>query len=195
LAICQTYANSVSPVLRKSRQSIEHRLTYERRLLGSLPEQYRYFPCEGFGRSQSAPSEVAGARRERRASRPRPLDGLDAATHGAPAWCRDQRYARNAPNPRLGSDDADIVRASQRQDAVEDMDRHADFSHPTFVYTLTQAVTDHLFPSSDRRLDLGAPVLAGGILPGPAAALGDAPEMEVALCRRRCGLVAHLLTP
>jgi hypothetical protein len=30
---------------------------------------------------------------------------------------------------------ADIVRTSQHRHAVEDMDRHADFSHPTFVYT------------------------------------------------------------
>jgi hypothetical protein len=50
-------------------------------------------------------------------------------------WCRDQRYARNDPNPRLGSDDADIAWTSQLQHAIEDMDRHADFSHPTFVYT------------------------------------------------------------
>ena len=35
----------------------------------------------------------------------------------------------------LESDDADIVRASQIQHAVEDIDRHVDFSHPTFVYT------------------------------------------------------------
>jgi hypothetical protein len=35
----------------------------------------------------------------------------------------------------VGSDDAHIARASQLQHAIEDMNRHADFSHPTFVYT------------------------------------------------------------
>jgi len=47
----------------------------------------------------------------------------------------DQRLMRNDPNPSLGSDDADIVRASELQHAIEDIDRHVDFSHPTFVYT------------------------------------------------------------
>jgi len=51
------------------------------------------------------------------------------------AWCTDQRCVRNDPNPCLGSDDADIARASQLQHAVEDMDRHVHFSHPTFVHT------------------------------------------------------------
>jgi hypothetical protein len=35
-----------------------------------------------------------------------------------------------------------------------------------------------------RRLDLSAPVVAGGFLPGPATVLGDASEREVALRRR-----------
>src|SRR5208282_411013 len=48
-----------------------------------------------------------------------------------PAWCMDQRCVRNDPNPCLGSDDADIARASQLQHAVEDMDRHVHFGHPT----------------------------------------------------------------
>ena len=39
------------------------------------------------------------------------------------------------PQPSLGSDDADIVRASERQHAIENINRHVDFSHPTFVYT------------------------------------------------------------
>ncbi len=51
------------------------------------------------------------------------------------AWCMDQRCQRNGPNPFLGSDDADIVRAAQLQHTVEDINRHADFSRPTFVYT------------------------------------------------------------
>jgi hypothetical protein len=49
--------------------------------------------------------------------------------------------------PVLGSDDADIVRASERQHAVEDMDRHLDFSRSMGAYARAQAVTDHLLPS------------------------------------------------
>jgi Nucleotidyltransferase domain len=37
---------------------------------------------------------------------------LSAVQARESAWCRDQRYARNDPNPRLGSDDADVARAS-----------------------------------------------------------------------------------
>jgi hypothetical protein len=40
------------------------------------------------------------------------------------------------------------------------MDRHLDFSRPTFVWMRAQAVTDYLFPSADGRLDFGASVVA-----------------------------------
>jgi hypothetical protein len=95
-----------------------------------------------------------------------------------------ERYARNASNPILLSGDADTIRASQRQHVAQHLDRHIGFSRPTFVYTQAQAVADPLFPSSDRRLDLGAPVVAAGFLPSNAAGLGDAPEVQIALCRR-----------
>jgi hypothetical protein len=49
------------------------------------------------------------------------------------AWCVDQRRVRNDPNPRLGSDDADIARASLLQHPVEEMDRHVKLSLLTFV--------------------------------------------------------------
>jgi len=75
--------------------------------------------------------------------------------------------------------DADIVRASQLQHAVEDMDGHVHFSCPTFVHTRAQSVADHLFPSCDRRLYLGPPVVAGGFLSSHAALLGDRGRMCV----------------
>jgi hypothetical protein len=52
-----------------------------------------------------------------------------------PAWCRDQRSVRNDPNPRLGSSDAYIARASEFQHTVEDMGSQFHFSRPTLVYT------------------------------------------------------------
>jgi hypothetical protein len=64
-----------------------------------------------------------------------PFSRNDLSEEQTAAWCRDQRCVRNDPNPRLGSDDAGIARASQIQHAVEDVDRHVDFSHPTFVPT------------------------------------------------------------
>jgi hypothetical protein len=39
------------------------------------------------------------------------------------------------PNPLLGSDAADIARASKLPHAVQDIDRHVDFGYSTFVYT------------------------------------------------------------
>jgi hypothetical protein len=39
------------------------------------------------------------------------------------------------PNPLLGSDAADVARASKLPHAVQDINRHVDFGHPTFVYT------------------------------------------------------------
>jgi hypothetical protein len=50
----------------------------------------------------------------------------------------EQQYVGGEIDPVGGQRqgfDADIVRASELQHAVEDMDRHTDFSHPTFVYT------------------------------------------------------------
>jgi hypothetical protein len=47
----------------------------------------------------------------------------------------DLRGRRTNPDSALGSRDTNIIRAAQFQHAVEDMDRHIDFGHPTFVYT------------------------------------------------------------
>jgi hypothetical protein len=88
------------------------------------------------------------------------------------------------PNPRLGSDDADIVRASQRQHVVEDMDRYADFSHRRSSIPERSPSPIICFHRPIAASTLARLVVAGGLLPGSAAALGDAPEMAVAWCRR-----------
>jgi len=49
--------------------------------------------------------------------------------------CEDHARILAKVLPRLGSGNADIVRASQFQHAVEDMHSHVDFGLPTFVYT------------------------------------------------------------
>src|ERR1700722_7810476 len=51
------------------------------------------------------------------------------------ALCMDRRCSRNDPFPKLGLGHADIVRASHLQHAIEGVDRHVNFSRPTFVYT------------------------------------------------------------
>ena len=100
------------------------------------------------------------------------------------AWCMDQSDGRIDPHPRLVSDDAVIVRACQHQHAVEDMDRHLDLGCSTGVDARAQAVTDHLLPSSDTRLDFCAPRVTGGLLPDYAAFLGNALEVTIALSAR-----------
>jgi hypothetical protein len=47
----------------------------------------------------------------------------------------DQGYRRTNPEPALGSGDTDIIRASQIQHPVEDMNRHVNLGRPTRVYT------------------------------------------------------------
>jgi hypothetical protein len=64
-----------------------------------------------------------------------PSNGASPELRHEGAWCSDQGVIRNDPNPHSGSDEADIVRASQRPHAIRDMERHADFCHATFVYT------------------------------------------------------------
>src|SRR3954465_5619840 len=101
-----------------------------------------------------------------------------------PAWCTDQWYRRNGPCFVLWSGDADIARASQLQHAVEDMNRHLDFSRPTLIQARMQPIADDLLPSPDGRLNLRTPVVARGCLPGHTTCLGDTAEVAVALCRR-----------
>src|SRR4051794_24852608 len=47
------------------------------------------------------------------------------------------------PTPVLGSCDADVIRASQLQHAVQDLDRHVHLSRPTLIRTRAQPVPDH----------------------------------------------------
>jgi hypothetical protein len=71
-------------------------------------------------------AELAGLRRR---------SSLTSWIEDAAAWYIDEQVVRNDANPLLGSGDADIVRASELQHAIEDIDRHVDFGHPRFVYT------------------------------------------------------------
>src|SRR5215218_6130863 len=52
---------------------------------------------------------------------------------------------RTHPNPVLGSCDADGLRASQLQHAVEDVDGNVHLGHPTLIRARAQPVADHPF--------------------------------------------------
>ena len=89
------------------------------------------------------------------------------------------------PTPS-GSGEADVGRASQLQHAIEDVDGDVHLGGPTLLRMRAQPVADHLLPSADDSLGSGALRVPGGLLPRPAAPLGD--ELEVAVPLGRLAL-------
>ena len=110
-----------------------------------------------------------------------------------PVWrcCRDQRDGRDSPFPDRGSGDADGVRASEVQHAVEDVDGDLHLGRPTFVGVRAQSVADHPFEARHGRLGPGTLGVAGRYLPRHATILGDVAEVTVALRGRGPGRVAR----
>src|SRR5215207_1041955 len=89
------------------------------------------------------------------------------------------------------SGDADVVRASQVQHAVEHVAGDAYLGRPTLIRMRAQPVAEHLFPSRDGGLGPGAFRVPGCLLPGHATLLGDELEMAVALRRRALSRLAQ----
>src|SRR4051794_38934075 len=81
------------------------------------------------------------------------------------------------PLPRPGSSGADVIRASERQHAVEDLDRHVHLGGPTLIGVRAQPVADHLLEPAHVGLGPGARVVPRGLLPAHPALLGD--ELQV----------------
>ena len=77
-----------------------------------------------------------------------------AVVHGSGTWTQ-------LPQPRLGSSNADIARASELQHAVERMDGDVHLGRPTLVRVRAQPVADHLFPPPDGGLGPSAFVVPG----------------------------------
>src|SRR5215218_7607258 len=72
----------------------------------------------------------------------------------------------HSPLPRSGSCDADGLRASQLQHAVQRIDGNLHFGRPTLVRAAAQPVADHLLEPADSGFDAGSDVVAGRLLPG-----------------------------
>src|SRR3954466_11589493 len=89
------------------------------------------------------------------------------------------------PLPRPGSSGADVIRASQLQHAVQDLDRHVHLSRPTLIRTRAQPVPDHALEPADGGLGPGARIVARGILPAHPALLGDELQGPAASARSR----------
>src|SRR4051794_1850770 len=100
------------------------------------------------------------------------------------------RAIDRTPAPsRLG--DADVGRASQLQHAVEDMDRHVHLGGPTLLRVRAQLIPDHALEPADRGLCPGSLRIPGGLLPRPAAPLGNELEVAVALGWRALSRLAR----
>jgi len=100
------------------------------------------------------------------ADRPAALGALadKARDYAAQAKAANTRRQRGAgikgaaaltPAPTC-SGDADVVRASQVQHAVEHVDSDVHLGRPTLIRMRAQPVADHLFPSANRGLGPGA---------------------------------------
>src|SRR4051794_30468332 len=70
------------------------------------------------------------------------------------------------PTPS-GSGNADVLPASQLLHAVEHVDRHVHLGRPTLIRMRAQPVANHLLPSANGGLGLGAFRVPGRCLPGP----------------------------
>src|SRR4051812_22535723 len=99
----------------------------------------------------------------------------------------DQRGGHIDPNSRRGSCDADGLRASELEHAVQSTNGDRDFCGLTIVCARTERIADHPFVARDRRLRLGPGVVAGSLRPAPTATFGAQLQMPVALGRRGRG--------
>src|SRR4051812_47228797 len=90
----------------------------------------------------------------------------------------------HSPLPRSGSCNADGLRASQLQHAVQSMDGNVHLGHPTLVRAAAQSVTDHLLEPADGGFDAGSGGVAGRLLPSRSSVLSDGLQMAIPLRRR-----------
>lgn len=95
--------------------------------------------------------------------------------------CSEVISVAGNPFPAFGLRDANGVRASEVEHAVQDPDRDGDFGVPHRGPAEPQAVADDAFPAAEERLDQGADVVSRVFLPRQAAVLGNVLEVPVAL--------------
>jgi hypothetical protein len=72
---------------------------------------------------------------------------------------------------------------SELEHTIQHVGSNGDFGRLSAVRLRPEPITDDAFPSRDISLDQGAIIVARGLLPAHAAALSDALQMTVPLCR------------
>src|SRR3954454_19082745 len=93
--------------------------------------------------------------------------------------CMGRGSGRTGPYPVRGSGNADGLRASRVQHAVEGVNADVDLGHAAPVGARVQPVADHPLVPRDSRLGPGTCVVARRFLPAHPALLGD--ELQVAV--------------
>ncbi len=91
------------------------------------------------------------------------------------------------PSPVRYLGDTGKVRASKRQHSVQGSGSKCNLGRLGSIGARSKGIADHRFVSPDRRFDLGSQIVAAGFLPSHVAAIGDYPQMAVALCRSGFG--------
>src|SRR5215217_2267441 len=89
--------------------------------------------------------------------------------------CTDRRCGRTEPYPCSGLCDADVLRASQLQHAVQHVGHDGYLARLSPVRLRPQPLANDALPARHIRFHQGAPVVPRGLLPAHPTALGDAP--------------------
>jgi len=90
------------------------------------------------------------------------------------------------PQPCLRSGGADVVRASKLRHAAERTDGDVHLGRPTVIGAQAQSVPNHPFEPADCGFGSRPRRVAGRLLPGHVAVLGDLLQVAVALRGRSC---------
>ena len=106
------------------------------------------------GRSRKSAASPCASRSD---ASGQPASSPGRSGDGRVAWISGR--GRTHPYPVLRSCDADGLRASQLQHAVESVDGNAHLGCPTLVRARAQPVADHAFEPADGGLDPGASVV------------------------------------
>ncbi len=87
--------------------------------------------------------------------------------------------------------EADVLRTPEFQHPVQCVHGNGDLGRSTPIGAGSQPIADDPLEATDVSLHQGTPVVAGGLLPGHVAALGNDLQVPVSHRRRRLGCVAR----
>ena len=93
------------------------------------------------------------------------------------ACCMGRRIGRTEPYPGCGSRDADVLRSSEVEHAVQGIGGNGHLGRLSPIRLGAQPAANDAFPARDIGLHQSTPVVPRGPLPTHAAALGNTSQM------------------